>query len=195
MIPINTLLEAYRCGYFPMATATGLAWFSPRWRGVLPLDRFHVSRRLARVRRSGRFRTTVDRDFHAVITACASRPAESGNWIDAEIIETYQALHHAGFAHSLEVWRDRTLAGGLYGVSLGGAFFGESMFHVETDASKVALCALIDRLRARGYRLLDLQWVTPHLERFGAVEVSRAEYLRRLAEALTVECVFGDEGT
>ncbi len=190
MIPINTLIGAYRTGYFPMATTEGLTWFSPRYRGVLPLDAFHLSRRLARVVRGDRFDVTVNRDFRRVIAACASRPDEAGNWIDAEIIGSYSALHDAGFAHSLEVWREGSLAGGLYGVSLGGVFFGESMFHAETDASKVALCWLVDRLRDRQYRLLDLQWVTPHLARFGAIELSRTEYLRRLETGLSVECVF-----
>lgn len=190
MIPINTLISAYRAGYFPMATAEGLRWFSPRHRGVLPLDAFHVPRRLARVVRGGRFDVTVNRDFRRVIGACASRPDDTGNWIDHEIEESYIALHEARLAHSVEVWRGSALVGGLYGVSLQGAFFGESMFHVETDASKVALCELVRRLRVRRYRLLDLQWVTPHLARFGAIEISRPEYLRRLADALRAECSF-----
>ena len=178
MIPINTLIGAYCTGYFPMATTEGLTWFSPRYRGVLPLDAFHLSRRLARVVRGDRFEVTVNRDFRRVIAACASRPDDAGNWIDTEIIGSYSALHDAGFAHSLEVWREGSLAGGL------------SMFHAETDASKVALCWLVDRLRDRKYRLLDLQWVTPHLARFGAIELSRTEYLRRLETGLSVECVF-----
>lgn len=190
MIPINTLIDAYRSGYFPMATDGRLAWFSPRFRGILPLSAFHISRRLARVVRGGRFHVTVNRDFARVIVACASRANDEGNWIDDEIIESYRALHEAGFAHSVEVWRDDGLVGGLYGVSLGGAFFGESMFHVETDASKVALVALVERLRARQYRLLDLQWVTPHLARFGAVEIPRREYLERLTNALDLDCTF-----
>jgi len=194
MIPINTLLEAYRRGFFPMATDGRISWFSPRVRGILPLDRFHEPRRLARRRRTGRFVTSVDRDFRGVIAACASRPDHRGNWIDPEIIDSYTALHEAGFAHSVEVWRDGRLAGGLYGVTLRGAFFGESMFHAETDASKIALVALVERLRARRYRLLDLQWLTPHLARFGAVEISRREYLRRLADALSVECRFAGDG-
>ncbi len=190
MIPINTLLQAYRMGFFPMAVGGRLGWHSPQDRGILPLDRFHVPRRLRRELRRSRFRTTVDQAFRRVIVACATRPDKTGNWIDAEIIESYCALHDAGFAHSVEVWRDAHLAGGLYGVSLCGAFFGESMFHVETSASKVALCALVERLRRAEYRLLDMQWLTHHLAQFGGIEVSRHEYMTRLADAMAVECTF-----
>ncbi len=192
MIPINTLLEAYRTGFFPMSVRGQVGWYSPDERGVLPLDRFHVSRRLQRVLRQGRFRFTVNQDFRAVIASCASRPHDAGNWIDAEIVESYCALHDAGFAHSVEAWTGETLAGGLYGVALGGAFFGESMFRRETDASKAALWALVDRMRQRDYRLLDMQWLTPHLEQFGGTEVSRGEYLRILADALALTRTFSD---
>ncbi len=192
MIPINMLLEAYRTGFFPMALRGRLDWYSPTDRGILPLDRFHVSRRLQRVLRQGRFRFTVDHNFRRVIVSCASRPDDAGNWIDAEIIESYCALHEAGFAHSLEAWRGESLAGGLYGVALGGVFFGESMFRNETDASKVALCALVARLRERKFRLLDMQWLTPHLSQFGAIEVSRTEYIRILADAVALTRSFGD---
>ena len=140
--------------------------------------------------RQGRFRSTFDQAFPAVIAACASRPDDAGNWIDEEIIASYEALHAEGFAHSVEVWDSETLAGGLYGVSLGGAFFGESMFHTATDASKIALCVLVERLRQRGYRLLDIQWLTPHLARLGAVEISRQRYLAMLGDALEVDCSF-----
>ena len=193
MIPINTLLDAYRTGLFPMAVGGRIGWFSPERRGILPLDRFHVPKRLQRVLRQGKFRTTIDAAFGEIVLACASRPDDAGNWIDAEIIASYRNLHDAGFAHSVEVWQDGRLAGGLYGVSLGGAFFGESMFHETTDASKVAVCNLVERLDARGYRLLDLQWLTPHLARLGAVDVPRRIYLEMLAEALEVDCVFGKE--
>jgi leucyl/phenylalanyl-tRNA--protein transferase len=132
---------------------------------------------------------TVDRDFAGVMRACADARAE-GTWISETILESYQALHRLGLAHSVEVCRDNRLVGGLYGVHLGGAFFGESMFHRETHASKVALVALVDRLRRRGFSLLDTQWVTPHLEQFGAIEISRAEYLKRLKKALAKECPF-----
>lgn len=192
MIPINTLLTAYEKGLFPMAVAGRIGWFSPERRGILPLDQLHVSRRLRRVLRTERFRSSVNRAFPEVIAACAARPDDGGNWIDGEIIESYTALHRTGFAHSVEVWDRDTLAGGLYGVSIGGAFFGESMFHLVTDASKVALCALVERLRQRGYQLLDIQWLTPHLARLGAVEVSRQQYLAQLCAALEGGCSFDD---
>jgi leucyl/phenylalanyl-tRNA--protein transferase len=190
MIPINTLLDAYRTGYFPMVGGGRLGWYSPQSRGVIPLDRFHVSRRLKRVVRQGQLQTSVNRGFRRVIAACASRPDDSGNWIDDEIVESYCALHEAGHAHSVEVWQRDDLVGGLYGVSLRGAFFGESMFHTETDASKVALSTLVARLRDREYRLLDIQWLTPHLSQFGAIEIPRREYMRRLAAAMEVDCSF-----
>ena len=190
MIPINTLLGAYRMGLFPMAVAGQIGWYSPERRGILPLEHFHVSRRLRRVLRQGRFHCTVDRAFRTVIAACAARPGDAGNWIDSEIIESYCALHDAGFAHSVEVWQGEQLAGGLYGVNLQGAFFGESMFHVATHASNVALCTLVDRLRDHGYQLLDVQWLTPHLARLGAIEVPRHEYLLMLAAAMEADCEF-----
>ena len=190
MIPINTLLAAYQTGFFPMAAGGRLGWYSPEERGVIPLEAFHVPRRLKREIRRGRFRTTINVDFRRVIAICASRPDRAGNWIDDEIIQSYCALHTAGHAHSVEVWAGDMLAGGLYGVSLRGAFFGESMFHTTNDASKVALCTLVERLRARGYRLLDLQWLTTHLAQFGAIAISRREYLRQLASAMEIDCRF-----
>lgn len=195
MIPIDLLVSAYASGWFPMAVGdAGIRWFSPDPRGIIPLDTFHVPRRLARVVRSGGFTVEIDRDFAAVIQACADADRdeeEAGTWIDAEIIESYTALHAAGYAHSVEVWQERRLAGGLYGVSIGGAFFGESMFHHVTNASKVALVSLVERLRERGYALLDTQWTTPHLEQFGATEIPRRRYLQLLADALRRECSFG----
>ncbi len=190
MIPTSTLLAAYRTGHFPMAVRGQIQWFSPDRRGIIPLDRFHVPARLRRVLRQAHFDLSVDRAFRDVITACASRADVTGNWIDAKIIESYKALHDAGFAHSIEAWQDDRLVGGLYGVSFHGAFFGESMFHRATNASKVALCALVDRLQARRYVLLDIQWLTPHLERLGAIEVSRQQYLQLLAESMQVERAF-----
>ena len=192
MIPINTLLDAYRTGFFPMAVGGRLGWYSPQDRGVLPLDRVHIPRRLRRLVRQGQFQTTINQDFRRVIRACAARPDDAGNWIDEEIIGSYCALHDAGHAHSAEVWSEEGLVGGLYGVSIRGAFFGESMFRNRTDASKVALCTLVDRLQARRYRLLDIQWLTPHLSQFGAIEISRREYLRQLARAMEVDCQFVD---
>lgn len=191
MVVDPALLEhAYRQGIFPMAMEDEeIGWFSPDPRGVLPLKAMHVSSRLARVVRSGRFEVAIDRDFEGVMRACAA-DREEGTWISEDIIESYVALHRAGMAHSVETWREGRLVGGLYGVHLGGAFFGESMFHVETDASKVALVALVTRLRERGFSLLDIQWVTPHLATFGAIEIPRTEYLQRLARALVQPCTF-----
>lgn len=191
VIPVDVLVRAYRQGVFPMGMEDGsIGWFSPDPRGVLPLDdRFRVPARLARTLRAGRFTVTVDRDFAGVMRACAA-DREEGTWITGDILDSYVALHRLGLAHSIEVWREGRLVGGLYGVHLGGAFFGESMFHVETDASKVALVALVDRLRAGGFALLDIQWVTPHLRRFGALEIPRGEYLRRLEQAVGLDAAF-----
>jgi leucyl/phenylalanyl-tRNA---protein transferase len=194
MIDPELLLAAYASGWFPMAVAGGeIRWFSPDPRGILPLESFHVPARLARVRRQGRFVETVDRDFAAVIRACATvvrDQGEPGTWISEDIIAAYRELHERGAAHSVETWEGDELVGGLYGVALGGAFFGESMFHRRTDASKVALAALVERLRGRGFILLDTQWLTPHLARFGGREVTRREYLRRLNRALALRCRF-----
>ena len=194
MLPVDLLVSAYASGWFPMAVGEGdIRWFSPDPRGVIPLDTFHVSRRLARVVRRGDFEIAVDRRFEDVIRACAlaERDAEdAGTWIDDEILQSYCALHEAGFAHSVEVWQNGRLAGGLYGVALGGVFFGESMFHHVTDASKVALVVLVERLRTRGFTLLDTQWTTEHLEQFGAIEIPRARYLRLLSEALQLDRAF-----
>ena len=190
MLEIDLLVSAYASGWFPMAVASGeIRWFSPDPRGIIPLDSFHVPRRLARVVRSQAFAIHVNRDFEQVIRSCAlaDRDDDGGTWIDQEIYDSYCALHEAGHAHSVEAWHEGQLAGGLYGVALGGAFFGESMFHRVTDASKVALVALVDRLRERGFTLLDTQWTTEHLEQFGAREITRAEYLRRLNDALRLD--------
>ncbi len=185
------MLRAYREGIFPMALEDGeIGWFSPDPRGVLPLDTFHMPHRLSRVVRKQAFEIRINHDFERVMRECAAREDEDSTWISEEIIQCYVALHRRGRAHSVEAWQDGRLAGGLYGVHLGAAFFGESMSHRVTDASKVALAALIERLRARGFTLLDIQWVTPHLQQFGAVEIARAEYLQRLADALAREAAF-----
>jgi leucyl/phenylalanyl-tRNA--protein transferase len=190
VISSSLLIAAYESGYFPMAMEDGaIRWFSPDPRGILPIDGFRPSRRLLRVVRSGRFTWSVDRAFVEVITACADNRDE-GTWISDEIVEAYGALHATGLAHSVEVWQEDKLVGGLYGVCRRGAFFGESMFHRVTDASKVALVVLLDRLRDRGYRLLDIQWLTPHLESFGAIEIPREQYLEVLAESLRLQCSF-----
>ena len=188
------LLKAYASGVFPMAerrSDPNLFWVSPERRGILPLDKFHVSRRLGRTVRSDRFTVTFDRAFHQVIEACAA-PYEGReeSWINPEILSLYTALHAEGSAHSVECWRNGVLAGGLYGVKLGAAFFGESMFSVERDASKVALVHLVARLRVGGFRLLDAQFITAHLARFGAIEISRAHYLELLNEAVADDANF-----
>ena len=188
MIEPHLLLQAYASGWFPMAVddpaGEGIEWFSPDPRGIIPLERFHVSKRLERVVRQGKFDVAIDRAFADVMQACAGRDE---TWINQEILESYRELHRLGFAHSVECWLDGELVGGLYGVSLRGAFFGESMFHRVTDASKVALHALVSRLRDRRFGLLDVQWVTPHLVQFGAIEVPRRRYLQMLRYAMTLE--------
>lgn len=191
MLSTDQLLLAYRVGVFPMAiNARGdLAWFSPDPRALIPLDeRFHVPHGLRRTLRRGRFEVTFDQDFAGVIRGCAATHGET--WISKEILEGYGRLHGEGHAHSVEARLDGRLAGGLYGVHIGGAFFGESMFHLEPDASKVALVALVERLRTRGFLLLDTQWLTPHLARFGTYLVPKSEYLRRLAQAVARNCEF-----
>jgi leucyl/phenylalanyl-tRNA--protein transferase len=190
MIPPDLLLHAYRSAVFPMAMDDGeIQWFSPDPRAIIPLEEFHVPHGLKRTLKRGDFEIRFDHDFEAVMRACAERDE---TWINDEIVESYVQLHQLGHAHSVEAWREGRLAGGLYGVSQGGAFFGESMFHRETDASKVALYALVERLRARGYKLLDTQWVTPHLRTFGAFEIPRAVYRQLLAASLGVEASFHD---
>jgi leucyl/phenylalanyl-tRNA--protein transferase len=197
MIPSALLVSAYSSGWFPMAVERDeIRWYSPDPRGVIPLDRFHVPARLARVIRGGKFSIAVNRNFEGVMRGCAEADRnddDPGTWISKEIIDSYIELHHLGLAHSVEAWQDDQLVGGLYGVALGGAFFGESMFHHATDASKVALAALVERLRARGFTLLDIQWVTPHLEQFGAIEISRKNYLQLLAHAVAIDATFTSE--
>jgi leucyl/phenylalanyl-tRNA--protein transferase len=187
VLPLDDVLLAYASGWFPMADDEGrIRWYSPDPRGIIPLDAVHVPKRLARTLRQNAFEVRFDTAFGEVIRACAD-DREEGTWITREIIDTYVALHREGLAHSVEAWLGGELAGGLYGVALRGAFFGESMFHRVTDASKVALISLTEHLRRRGYFLLDVQWVTPHLETFGAVEISRREYLRRLKLAIEAD--------
>ncbi len=178
------LVEAYRRGIFPWYDeGLPICWWSPDPRGIFELDGLHISRRLDRTIRSARFSLTVNRDFAGVIRGCADRPGD-GTWITAEMIRAYESLHRLGFAHSVEVWKGGSLAGGLYGVALGGLFAGESMFSRQRDASKVALVFLMDRLRQRGFQLFDIQFLNGHTARLGAVEVPRREYLRRLRAAL-----------
>ena len=190
----EVLLKAYACGIFPMAENAddpSLYWIEPEHRGVIPLDGFHVPRRLARTIRSDLFEVYVDRDFEATIDACAEPQAgRSRTWINGRIRSLYCKLHEIGHCHSVETWRNGKLVGGLYGVRLGRAFFGESMFHRERDASKVALVHLVARLRAGGFTLLDTQFVTSHLSGFGAIEVSKRLYNRMLERALEDEADF-----
>jgi leucyl/phenylalanyl-tRNA--protein transferase len=185
------VLAAYARGLFPMAERRDdphLYWVSPEKRGVIPLDAFHVPRRLARTARGGKFTVTVDRDFVAVMKGCASpRPGREDTWINGEILRLYTALAASGHAHSVECWQDGELVGGLYGVKLGAAFFGESMFSRRRDASKVALVKLVEALRRGGFTLLDTQFLTAHLAGFGAVEVPREHYLTLLESALSRE--------
>jgi len=182
-LSIPRLLLAYRNGLFPW-TADPVTWWSPEPRGIIELDQLHISRSLARALRKGVFEITVDRAFCDVITACAETP-RPGGWISPEFIAAYTALHQAGHAHSVECWQAGQLVGGVYGVTVGGLFAGESMFHRATDASKVALCHLVQRLKQGGFTLFDTQMVTTVTRQLGAVEISRTEYLRRLAEAVT----------
>src|SRR5581483_5653689 len=184
------LLRAYAQGIFPMAERRDdpeLFWVSPERRGVIPLDSFHVPRRLARTVRSDRYAVSFDACFGEVIRACAEEtPGRAQTWINIEIVRLYTALHAAGHAHSVECWLDGALAGGLYGVNLGGAFFGESMFSRVRDASKVALVHLVAQLKRGGFVLLDAQFLTTHLAQFGTFEMPREIYLSRLREALAV---------
>lgn len=182
MIDPDLLLEAYRLGVFPMAMEDGeIRWFSPDPRTILPLDSFHVPHGLKRERRTQAIEIRINVRFVDVIRACAAR---EDTWINDEIIASYTRLHELGHAHSVEAWSANELVGGLYGVAIGGAFFGESMFHHTTGASKIALWALIERLRSRKFTLLDTQWLTPHLEQFGAREISRQLYLHLLNAAV-----------
>ena len=184
----EVLLKAYACGIFPMAESAedpALYWIEPEWRGVMPLDAFHVPARLARTVRSTSLTVVCDRDFDAVIDGCAEpRVGRNRTWINARIRKLYRALFAQGHCHTVEVYRGEELVGGLYGVSLGGAFFGESMFHRVRDASKIALVHLVARLRAGGYQLLDAQFVTDHLKTFGAIELSQRQYHAALAEGV-----------
>ena len=184
------LLHAYASGVFPMAEHQDdpeVFWVDPKRRGILPLDGLRISRSLSRRLRRGAYQVTINQDFPAVLTACADR---SETWINDDIYSRYVELHHLGQAHSVEVWQDGELSGGVYGVTLGGAFFGESMFSRRTDASKIALCFLIDRLTQAGFTLCDTQFLTAHLASLGGLEISRAAYQIRLRDALMLEADF-----
>src|SRR5207302_152997 len=182
MIPPELLLQGYRLGVFPMAMEDdSIAWFSPDPRAIIPLEDFHVPHALRRVARKKVFEIKIDNRFGEVIRACAKR---KDTWVSREIIESYERLHELGHAHSVEAWSKDKLAGGLYGVAIGGAFFGESMFHRVTDASKIALVALVEHLRAKKCALRDTQWTTPHLHQLGAIETPPDRHLTMLKRAV-----------
>ncbi|NBN62364.1 leucyl/phenylalanyl-tRNA--protein transferase [Pannonibacter tanglangensis] len=190
----HLVLRAYACGIFPMAESADdpdLFWVEPERRGILPLETFHVPRRLARTVRSDVYEIRIDSDFQGVIDGCAApAPGRSNTWINSEIRRLYSALFDMGYCHSVEAWHEGVLVGGLYGLSLGGAFFGESMFARARDASKICLTHLVARLKAGGYSLLDTQFTTEHLARFGTIEIPKDIYAVRLATAMTQEANF-----
>ena len=190
----DMLLRAYRIGVFPMAEDRDdpeLVWVDPRMRGIIPISKFRVPRRLRRTVRNGSFEITFDKDFCGVIEGCAeTTEGRPRTWINSRIVDLYTSLHFKGYGHSVECWRDGDLLGGLYGISLKGVFFGESMFSRETDASKVALVHLATKLNVGGYAFIDTQFITRHLSRFGAIEVPRTEYRQLLTSALKFETNF-----
>lgn len=185
------LLNAYAQGIFPMADDDGeILWFAPDPRAIFDLDQFHVPKNLAKLYRQKKFDLRIDTAFEEVIDACADR--EEGTWINGQIREAYIKLHELGFAHSVETWREGRLVGGLYGVAIAGVFCGESMFHRETNASKIALVYLVERMKERGFSLLDTQFTTEHLQQFNCLEITREAYLKRLETALRLNCTLVD---
>ena len=185
-LTIPLLLNAYAIGVFPMAEARDsdeIHWIEPRKRGIMPLDGFHVSRSLRRAILAQDYDVTIDQCFADVVQGCADR---SETWINTEIAQAYDNLFHKGFAHSLEIWHQGVLTGGVYGVSIGGAFFGESMFHTVTDASKICLVYLVEFLRDHDFKLLDTQYLNPHIEQFGAYEIPHKEYMKVLKDAISI---------
>jgi leucyl/phenylalanyl-tRNA---protein transferase len=189
-LSVPRLVLAYRSGIFPW-TSDPVSWWSPDPRAIIELDQFHVPRRLAKTIRQGRFKVTYDAAFRQVMESCATpAPGRSSSWIGSAFVEAYTRLHSAGYAHSVECWQNGMLAGGIYGVSVGGLFAGESMFHRVSNASNVALAHLVGRLRERGFALFDIQMITPHTRRMGAIEISRDAYLDRLRETVEMACKF-----
>lgn len=188
-LDLSLLMRGYASGVFPMADsadAPDIYWVEPKRRGILPLDRFHLSKSLAKVLKSDRFETTVDVAFEDVVRLCGEpAPDRPSTWINDMILDAVVRLHRMGQAHSVETWEDGRLVGGLYGIRLGGAFFGESMFSRATDASKIALCHLVARMRVGGFSLLDCQFITPHLASLGAIDISRDDYVSLLASAVS----------
>jgi leucyl/phenylalanyl-tRNA---protein transferase len=194
MLTAQQMLAGYAQGIFPMAESRSddaLHWVDPRRRGIFPLHNFHISTSLAKRIMRGSYTIRTDFSFSGVVGACAER---SETWINAPLVALYDTLHRTGDAHSLEVWEDDQMTGGVFGVTLGGAFFGESMFSVRTDASKIALAYLVDRLRAAGFQLFDTQFLTPHLMSLGAVEITRSDYHDRLRHALRIKADFNQPG-
>lgn len=190
IIPSELLLTAYSSGYFPMADSRDgeIHWYSPDPRAIIPLNAFKISRSLKQTIMKNIFEIRIDHSFEDVIRNCAKRDE---TWISEEIVQSYLELHRLDYAHSIESWHNKKLVGGLYGVALGGAFFGESMFSIMKDASKVTLVALVKRLKQKGFKLLDTQYITPHLKKFGAVEIDRDEYLQKyLKPAIAIKCLF-----
>jgi leucyl/phenylalanyl-tRNA--protein transferase len=188
----ETLIDAYHHGIFPWPTGDVLAWWSPDPRAVLEFDRLHISQRLRRTLRSKRFELTSDRDFAGVIHGCATAQHRArGTWITPALRSAYERMHHLGYAHSIEAWRDDQLVGGVYGIGMGAMFAAESMFYTQRDASKVALVHLVRHLQSRGYLLLDIQQLTPHTARLGASEIPRPEFLQRLSAAISRPVTFG----
>ena len=186
----SLLLRAYASGIFPMAegaSADEIFWVDPKFRGILPLDRFHISRSMRRVVRKENYSVCVNGDFAGTVAACADREE---TWINEEIFDLYQSLHRLGYAHSVEIWQDGALVGGVYGVAIGGAFFGESMFSRRSNMSKLALVWLVARLKAGGFTLFDAQFITRHLSSLGAIEIPRAKYHEKLEAALKVQADF-----
>jgi leucyl/phenylalanyl-tRNA--protein transferase len=194
-ITAELVLKAYAYGVFPMAKSRGdsdIFWVQPKLRGVIPLDAFHVPKSLRKVLKKGRFTVTVDQDFHGVVEGCAETTSgRPDTWINDRILALFDDLHEAGLAHSVETWEDGKLVGGLYGLAMGAAFFGESMFCRTTDASKVALCHLVGIMKRGDFLLLDTQFITDHLKQFGAEEITQKDYLAQLSGALTREGRFG----
>jgi leucyl/phenylalanyl-tRNA--protein transferase len=191
---VDRLLDAYRHGIFPWPAYAGepMLWWTPDPRAILPLDGMYVSRRLERTGRSGKYTVRANTAFGAVLEGCATgHGREGGTWLTPDMVEAYTRLHELGHAHSVEAWRDGQLVGGVYGVAIGGFFSAESMFYRERDASKVALWRLVEHLKSRGYALLDVQQWTPHTGRMGVIEISRRDYLQRLAAALELPVTFG----
>lgn len=189
-LSVERLLSAYRNGIFPW-TVKPVTWWSPDPRGILELDGFHVSKSLAKVLKKKPFRITIDRAFKAVMEGCAeAAPGRRSTWISPEFISAYTRLHKLGFAHSLECWNKGKLVGGIYGVAIGGFFAGESMFHREDNASKVALYYLTQHLAERGFRLFDIQTITPTTSKLGGIQINREDYLKRLAQAVVQDCEF-----